>query len=219
MSLLEDLLENTVEGLGLIVEGVADIAADSMKNLQEGFLEIREEAAHDIQEFGVELHETLVKEASAVDEDLGKGINAVLTIPRNVVETISNPLRHGTTVFEIAEKSISVKECRLADHLYRWGDGGVYTHHGIYSGNGCVIHYAVDKKGTVCIHEDSFAQFAGGYPVYRMPLGEGPLIYTPEEAVRRARSRLGERRYHVLINNCENFVRWCRYGSRDNTFE
>jgi hypothetical protein len=30
--------------------------------------------------------------------------------------------------------------------------------------------------------------------------------------MRRARSRLGERRYDVLRNNCEHFCNWCQVG-------
>jgi hypothetical protein len=30
--------------------------------------------------------------------------------------------------------------------------------------------------------------------------------------VRRARSRLGERHYHLLRNNCEHFCNWCQLG-------
>lgn len=29
----------------------------------------------------------------------------------------------------------------------------------------------------------------------------------------RALSRLGEEKYHLITNNCEHFVRWCRSGS------
>jgi hypothetical protein len=36
--------------------------------------------------------------------------------------------------------------------------------------------------------------------------------YTPEEAVARAHSRLGERGYATLSNNCEHFVNWCLEG-------
>ena len=32
------------------------------------------------------------------------------------------------------------------------------------------------------------------------------------EVVHRARSRLGEDRYHVLRNNCEHFCEWCVRG-------
>ncbi|MBD8032914.1 lecithin retinol acyltransferase family protein [Solibacillus sp. Sa1YVA6] len=28
----------------------------------------------------------------------------------------------------------------------------------------------------------------------------------------RARSRIGEMDYNLAMNNCENFVRWCRIG-------
>jgi pyruvate-formate lyase-activating enzyme len=33
-----------------------------------------------------------------------------------------------------------------------------------------------------------------------------------EAIVRRARSRLGERRYTVFTNNCEHFCTWCQVG-------
>ena len=36
--------------------------------------------------------------------------------------------------------------------------------------------------------------------------------YSGEEIVLRARSRLGERRYHLLRNNCEHFCSWCQLG-------
>lgn len=37
-------------------------------------------------------------------------------------------------------------------------------------------------------------------------------IYSPEETVKRARSRLGEKNYNLLLNNCEHFVIWCKTG-------
>ncbi|GMT24794.1 hypothetical protein PFISCL1PPCAC_29204, partial [Pristionchus fissidentatus] len=37
-----------------------------------------------------------------------------------------------------------------------------------------------------------------------------PLI--KEVAVHRATLKLGTRDYHILNNNCEHFVKWCRYG-------
>jgi Lecithin retinol acyltransferase len=36
--------------------------------------------------------------------------------------------------------------------------------------------------------------------------------YSPEEIVRRARSRLGESDYRLLTNNCEHFCNWCLSG-------
>ncbi|HWI54372.1 MAG TPA: lecithin retinol acyltransferase family protein [Desulfobacteria bacterium] len=37
-------------------------------------------------------------------------------------------------------------------------------------------------------------------------------IYSPEETVKRARSRLGEKEYNLLLNNCEHFAIWCKTG-------
>lgn len=37
-------------------------------------------------------------------------------------------------------------------------------------------------------------------------------LYTPEETVRRAESKLGEHEYDLLFNNCEHFAVWCKTG-------
>ena len=37
-------------------------------------------------------------------------------------------------------------------------------------------------------------------------------IYTPEETVKRARSRVGERKFLLHANNCEHFAVWCKTG-------
>jgi len=86
-----------------------------------------------------------------------------------------------------------------------------YFHHGIYVGNGRVIHYAgwfTGIRGLVA--EVSLEEFTEGRPYHigRMP----PDRRTGEGVVRRAFSRLGERRYHLLRNNCEHFCNWCQLG-------
>lgn len=37
-------------------------------------------------------------------------------------------------------------------------------------------------------------------------------LYSPEETVRRARSKLGESEYNLIFNNCEHFAIWCKTG-------
>ena len=65
---------------------------------------------------------------------------------------------------------VTVRDCRLADHLFRDG-GGIsalfYSHHAIYVGQGHVIHYAHDSCNNIRIHETRFDDFAESYPVYR----------------------------------------------------
>jgi len=93
-----------------------------------------------------------------------------------------------------------------------------YKHYGIYAGNGRVIHYAAengDFGNDVCVRETSLNQFTGGgeYEIVRF---EGnrckSKCFSPEETVKRARSRIGEKSYNLLFNNCEHFALWCKCG-------
>jgi hypothetical protein len=86
-----------------------------------------------------------------------------------------------------------------------------YFHHGIYVGNGRVIHYAGwfhSARGLV--EEVTIEQFTEGRPfrIGRVPANR----QRGEQVVQRARSRLGERCYHLLRNNCEHFCNWCQVG-------
>ena len=37
-------------------------------------------------------------------------------------------------------------------------------------------------------------------------------LYSPQETVKRALSRVGEDKYNLLLNNCEHFAVWCKTG-------
>src|ERR1700739_3584894 len=80
-----------------------------------------------------------------------------------------------------------------------------YTHHGIYVGQGSVVHYGGFSRGwrRGPVEEVPLLRFSLGRPVW-IRTGELVLRDRPE-VVSRARSRLGEDRYHVLKNNCEHF--------------
>ena len=87
-----------------------------------------------------------------------------------------------------------------------------YEHHGIYVGDGKVVHYAgfasSTQRGPVC--EVMLAQFAAGHAVAVRP---HPLPkYAGQAAVQRAHSRLGENHYRLLTNNCEHFCEWALHG-------
>lgn len=86
------------------------------------------------------------------------------------------------------------------------------THHGIYVGRGHVVHYAGLARGLRRAPVEEV-------PLSRFSHGRLTLIRIDEfgwkdraEVVGRARSRLGEDRYHVLTNNCEHFCEWCLRG-------
>jgi hypothetical protein len=87
-----------------------------------------------------------------------------------------------------------------------------YQHHGVYVGRGQVVHYSGLSEFWQCgpVEEVSLSRFVGGRPVRIVDHFESH--YSPEEIVRRARSRLGESDYRLLTNNCEHFCNWCVSG-------
>lgn len=103
-------------------------------------------------------------------------------------------------------------EPEIGDHLVTPRYGNIYTHHGVYIGNFTVLHYA-GASGTgedQSVQEVSLDTFSGG------PDGPGfivthhnDIVFTGDEIVERAKSRVGENRYNFLFNNCEHFANWC----------
>lgn len=98
-----------------------------------------------------------------------------------------------------------------ADHLIVRRRG--YTHHAVDLGDGYVVQYGrgVTDAARASVQITPRATFAKGRPVEQ---GTSPCAFPPEDVVRRALSRVGEREYHLLWNNCEHFVTWCRSGRR-----
>lgn len=91
------------------------------------------------------------------------------------------------------------------DHLYVYRNWGTLTHHGIDCGDGTVIHYR-DGDSILRSTRDSFSQ---GQRIYTQPYDR---CDSPQQVLQRAISRLGERDYHLVFNNCEHFATWCKTG-------
>ena len=87
-----------------------------------------------------------------------------------------------------------------------------YAHHGIYVGEGKVVHYGALMYDIIRrpVEEVSLQCFSGGRPVFVIEHAEGCL--DAAEVVTRARSRLGENKYRLLTNNCEHFCEWALHG-------
>ncbi|UVJ46029.1 lecithin retinol acyltransferase family protein [Pseudomonas sp. LS1212] len=101
-------------------------------------------------------------------------------------------------------------EAPVGSHLITPRNG--YFHHGIYLGGGKVIHYCGLFGGLHggAVKILSLERFAAGRTVqYRC--GQ-QAVFSSDEVVRRALSRVGENHYRVLTNNCEHFCNWCLYG-------
>jgi Lecithin retinol acyltransferase len=84
-----------------------------------------------------------------------------------------------------------------------------YWHHGIYVGDGKVVHYAglsrAFHRGPV--EEITVDRFTAGRPL--LVRQDCQHKFSCQVAVQRARSRVGESKYRILTNNCEHFCNWC----------
>ena len=87
-----------------------------------------------------------------------------------------------------------------------------FSHHGIYVGHGNVVHYGALIYDIVRkpVEEVSLECFAQKRPVFVVEHDETTVC--ADEAIRRARSRLGEGSYRLLTNNCEHFCEWALHG-------
>src|SRR5512147_739281 len=99
---------------------------------------------------------------------------------------------------------------RIGDHLV--SPRQFTSHHGIYVGNGQVVHYAGLAIGLQAgpVKVSSVEEFLAhhSYTVREYKT----RTYSREESVEMARARIGEDLYHPAFNNCEHFVTWCITG-------
>ena len=107
----------------------------------------------------------------------------------------------------------------------------LYDHYGVYAGDDKVIHYTLAPEGwKLEIRKTGMSDFLHGSSTFFIldftsgdrPLKSAPVkyrallrkitVFSPEETVRRAESRVGEKEYNLLSNNCEHFAIWCKTG-------
>ena len=86
-----------------------------------------------------------------------------------------------------------------------------YFHHGIYAGNGRVIHYAgwARNREAGPVEETDLDVFSQGKG---FRIAKHVKADPPEIIIKRARERLGEDAYNVAANNCEHFCNQCVTG-------
>ena len=116
-----------------------------------------------------------------------------------------------------------VRELKAGDHV-RVKFHSFY-HHGIYEGNGMMIHFAGPDMGhlvdpaCVTVRRDTLKDFANGQhiEVRQYTLLEKLTKHSPSKALRLARARLGEKGYDIIYNNCEHFVNACVFGKAYST--
>lgn len=101
---------------------------------------------------------------------------------------------------------------KKGDHIYIYlrGEGVKFTHHGIYIGDDRVIHYWNGKVRRSKIYKSTWY----GKTIH---IKKHKDSYENSRVVKRAKKRLGERKYHLICNNCEHFAYWCKTGKHKST--
>ena len=95
----------------------------------------------------------------------------------------------------------------------------LYYHHGIYVGEGKVIHYSgkegdsVDRPDQVEVIETNMDFFLqdGIAEVAKPSLKESLFVRNKAEAVKLAKAAVGRKEYNFLHNNCETLANECCY--------
>ncbi|MCS7305036.1 MAG: lecithin retinol acyltransferase family protein [Thermoguttaceae bacterium] len=95
-------------------------------------------------------------------------------------------------------------DLQKGDHVFV--SYGVYTHHGIYIGDGQVVHLTKEKGQVV---QSSLKEFCDGRPLMVVDYEHSD---DPSTVVSRAVSRIGQKEYNLFAGNCEHFATWCKTG-------
>ncbi|MDQ2646242.1 MAG: lecithin retinol acyltransferase family protein [Myxococcota bacterium] len=99
------------------------------------------------------------------------------------------------------------------DHLRV--DRGPYWHHGIYVGDGWMIHLSglFGGKDAAEVQMCRFEDFVGTSGLAAVEVVEYGHADAVAVVFERARSQLGRVGYNLAQDNCEHFARWCKTGA------
>ena len=110
-----------------------------------------------------------------------------------------------------------IGELKAGDHIRV--NRGFYFHHGVYIGEGQVVHYSaleddgISDASSVEVRQSNLDFFSKKSIVEKCELEGKERKYrlNPKKIVKKALSRIGEKNYHVLHHNCEDFANECCY--------
>lgn len=115
----------------------------------------------------------------------------------------------------------SIREARPGD-MIRVRIGSIY-HYGVFASEQEVIQFGLPPSLRQGVPEDQVEVLATDINTFRcgafpeaadLSFSERRHRRPPAEAVETARSRIGEKGYHLLYNNCEHFAWECVMGKK-----
>ena len=110
-------------------------------------------------------------------------------------------------------KKITEEDLIRGDHIYVRRNGLLYSHHGIYAGEGAVINYkgADKEKRDPAVILTEIENFLNGGRLRRRNYKKR---LPHSESLRIAREHLSEKGYSLPGNNCEHFATYCATGKK-----
>lgn len=107
--------------------------------------------------------------------------------------------------------SLVKEEPNRGDHIYV--RRLLYSHHGIYTGDGHVIHYSGEEKEKKdpLVRETHLEDFLKGGKLKRR---DHKRRLPPSETLSRASKHLSDHGYSLAFNNCEHFATYCATGRK-----
>ena len=105
------------------------------------------------------------------------------------------------------------KDLNIGDHVYVRRKKLLYSHHGIYSGEGTVIHFkgAVREKKDPVVIKTDLENFLNGGKLKRRNYKRR----LPHDATLRiAEDHISKKGYSLAFNNCEHFATYCATGKK-----
>jgi cell wall-associated NlpC family hydrolase len=108
---------------------------------------------------------------------------------------------------------LTEKDLNSGDHIFVRRKRLLYSHHGIYAGEGTVIHYkgtAKEKKDPLVMVTDMDNFLNNG----KLKRRKYKNRLSPSETLKLAREHLSKKGYSLAFNNCEHFATYCVTGKK-----
>lgn len=148
-------------------------------------------------------------------------INELKTEVENTKQTYSQPTQPTEitpTTPTITSNKWTITTPKKGDHIRVSRD--LYTHHGLYFSNDEIIHFTGQGNDNIAdwsenqVMTSTLTEFLRGgtleVRVYNEE--EKKNLLPPDQIHENAKSRLGERGYNLILNNCEHFANQCALG-------
>ena len=109
--------------------------------------------------------------------------------------------------------TLSERDLSPGDHIFVKRKTALYSHHGIYAGDGKVFHYtgAEKEKKDPLVRKTTIGDFLKGGKLRRRDYKKR---LSCSETLKIAKDHLASNGYSLAFNNCEHFASYCATGNK-----